>query len=192
MTDDQPPPWPPYVPLPEPQRQRMVAPLDWLIVATAAVAFGCSFFAWYTTTVTLSAIPTGVARGPEILKQWTQRADAWQGAFGWLAVTLALAAAVLHVLGGARNRLRWRVAALVTVGVATGLGLTAAAITPASPVEDDGRNALREARGFGLVVHLTVQHGRTAAFWIALAAVIVTLLLAGIRLRQVLARTARR
>jgi hypothetical protein len=188
MTSD-PLPWPPYIPLPESRRQtgvlrRLGNPLDWLAVVAAATAFGCSFVTFYTTRVTLSAVPLGLPTGPETLKQWTARSDAWHGIFGWLAVALALTAAVLLIAAAARGHLWLLIAAAGTAAAATVFIAVAALITPSMRVEDDGRAALRQARGFGLHVGLTIDHSRGTGFWIALAAIVLALLFTLLRVRQ--------
>jgi hypothetical protein len=184
-TDGQPPPWPPYVPLPQPYRpgglRRLGNPLDWVPAAGAAIAFGCSFATFYTATATLGAVAPGLPAGPQVLKAWAQQADAWHGVFGWLAAVLALVAAVVSVV--APGRLLHRIVALGAAATATGFIVVAAVVTPSLPVEDQGRAALRQARGFGLDVRLSTAHGRGVGFWVAFAAIVLTLLVIVGRLR---------
>lgn len=184
MTEGQPLPWPPYVPLPQPYRRRVAHPLDWLAAGAAAVAFGCSFLAFYSTTVTLSGPPAGTTSAGPVVFRRTQRVNAWHGFFGWFAVVLALVAAALIILAIAQARLPTRVLALVAAGAAAVFILIAAAVTPSMPIDDQGRNALRQARGFGLDFRLTIDHERAVGYWLVLAAIVLALLLIMIRLQH--------
>jgi hypothetical protein len=188
MTDGQPPPaWPPYVPLPPPYRpggrHRLGTPFDWLACLAAAAAFGCSFGTVYSTSVTLTGVGGGFATRPAVFER-TQRMNAWHGFFGWFAVVLTLLAAALIVLAVASRRPIARVVAAVAAAAAAVFILVAAVVNPSTRLEDEGRSALRQARGFGLDFRLTIEHDRGVGYWLVLAAVLVALVLTLIGARR--------
>jgi hypothetical protein len=188
VTDGPPPPWPPYLPLPRPPRtgglRRLGSPLDWLLIGAALTAFGCSFGTFYTTRATLTGAPReGLSVRPAVVVVRGQQADAWLGFFGWIAVVLVLLCAVLTVLAMAGVGLAARLCALGSAAAGAAFVLLAAAITPALSLERRSRDAVRQARSFGLDFRLTLEHGRGVGFWVVLPATVLVLLLALIRVR---------
>jgi hypothetical protein len=149
-------------------------PLDWAIIGAGALAFLLSLFGgYYTYKVTIE--------GEDSLLQGalgvdnTSSFNAWHGFLGWFAAVMALAAAVLMVLGlmgVIANRTVLRLGVAAAFGVAALSVLLALLVVPGSD----------ENQSFG-GVSIDVDPGHGITYWLSLVVILAGAALAALRMR---------
>jgi hypothetical protein len=148
-------------------------PLDLGMVAAGVIAFIASMLPYYTASVSAGGFSA------------SGHASAWHGFFGWFAALVALATAVLVALPLFKVNVSLPLSiaqtALIGFGVALVCTLLALFIFP-------GGASCSDVNGLGITIHCDT--GRGFGYWLMLLAVIAGTVLAFLRGRETMAKTA--